>query len=162
LQCLGEATEVERMVAEGLADPLMHMMRNALDHGIEPPSERFAAGKATMGVVTLRAECRAGRVELEIQDDGRGMDPARIRHAAVARGILAEDVVLSREETLALIFAPGFSLAEKVTAVSGRGVGMDVLKQNIDRLGGRIEITSQVGVGSTFRIILPGMVATSD
>jgi two-component system chemotaxis sensor kinase CheA len=155
LSLTGGEAELDRSMVEGLSDPLMHMVRNALDHGIELPSERRAAGKPEMGSVALRALRTVGEIVVELQDDGRGIDPERVRRVAVQRGIIAPEATLSRDELLALIFAPGFSTAETVTAVSGRGVGMDVLKRNIDRLGGRVEIHSVVGSGTTLRIILP-------
>lgn len=160
LSVQGSETELDRSIVEGLSDPLMHMVRNALDHGIELPAERAAAGKSESGRVALRAYQRSGEVVVELEDDGRGIDPQRVFQVAVARGIVVPGVQLDRDEILALIFAPGFSMAEKVTAVSGRGVGMDVLKRNIDRLGGRIELTSTVGAGTTFRIVLPLEVPT--
>jgi two-component system chemotaxis sensor kinase CheA len=156
----GGETELDRSIVEGLSDPLMHMMRNALDHGIETPAERSAGGKSEAGTVELRAYQRENNVVVELKDDGRGIDPQRVWRVAVDRGIVAPAATLSRDEILALIFAPGFSMAEKVTAVSGRGVGMDVLKRNIDRLGGRIELSSVVGQGTTFRIVLPLEVPT--
>lgn len=151
----GGETEVDRSMVEGLSDPLMHMVRNALDHGIELPSERRAAGKPEAGVIALRAFRAGGAITVEVRDDGRGIDPDRVRRVAVQRGIIAPAATLRREEVFALILAPGFSTAETVTAVSGRGVGMDVLKQNIDRLGGRIEIQSELRCGTSISLILP-------
>lgn len=151
----GGSMELDRSIVEGLMDPLMHMVRNALDHGIETPAERRAAGKKEEGMVALRAFEREDKVLVEMEDDGRGIDPEGVLRVAIERGIVKPGARLERAEVLALIFAPGFSMAKEVTAVSGRGVGMDVLKRNIERLGGKIEIESELGVGTRFRIILP-------
>jgi two-component system chemotaxis sensor kinase CheA len=158
----GEETELDRTVVEEIGDPLVHMVRNALDHGLEPPADRRAAGKAEAGTVHLSAFHQGGSIVLELRDDGRGMDPERIRRKAVEKGLLAASATPSREETLNLIFAPGFSTAERVTSVSGRGVGMDVVKRNIEKLRGTVEITSELGRGSTFRIRLPLTMAIID
>ncbi len=151
----GEETELDRTVIEELSDPLVHMVRNAADHGIEPAVERLAAGKPAAGTVTLRAFHRGGHVVIQIADDGRGLDPERIRRKAVERGLLAADEVLDTRDTLDLIFAPGFSTAETVTDVSGRGVGMDVVRRNLERVRGKIEIDSAPGRGTTFTILMP-------
>src|SRR5690606_187035 len=132
----GEETELDRTVVEEIGDPLVHMVRNALDHGLESPATRLAAGKPEMGTLHLKAYHQGSNIVIELQDDGRGIDPERIYRKAVEKGIIANGTALSREETLALIFAPGFSTAEKVTSVSGRGVGMDVVKRNIEKLRG--------------------------
>jgi two-component system, chemotaxis family, sensor kinase CheA len=158
----GEDTELDRTVVEEIGDPLVHMVRNALDHGLELPANRTAAGKSDTGTLHLKAYHQGSNIVVELQDDGRGIDPDRIYKKAVEKGVIAAGAVLSRDETLALIFAPGFSTAEKVTAVSGRGVGMDVVKRNIDKLRGKIEITSEVGRGSTFKIRLPLTMAIID
>jgi two-component system chemotaxis sensor kinase CheA len=151
----GEETELDRTVVEEIGDPLIHMIRNAIDHGIEPPAERIAAGKSPQGQVTLRAYHRGGFVVIEISDDGRGLDPTRIRARAVERGIVPPDATLEPREILDLIFAPGFSTAEVVTDLSGRGVGMDVARRNIERIRGSIQIESQPGRGTIFTISIP-------
>jgi two-component system chemotaxis sensor kinase CheA len=151
----GEETELDRTVIEEIGDPLVHMIRNAVDHGIEPPSEREAAGKPARGTVRLRAFHQGGFVVIEIADDGRGLDPARIRAKAVERGLIAPDAQLDRRETLELIFAPGFSTAEQISDLSGRGVGMDVVRRNIERVRGKVEIDSLPGRGTTFTIFMP-------
>jgi len=161
-QVSGEDTELDRTVVEEIADPLVHMVRNALDHGLEGPEVRAAAGKPENGTVHLSAYHQGSNIVIELQDDGRGIDPDKIFKKAVEKGILAPNATLSREECYALIFAPGFSTAEKVTAVSGRGVGMDVVKRNIEKLRGKIEITSEVGKGSVFKIKLPLTMAIID
>ena len=158
----GEDTELDRTVVEEIGDPLVHMVRNALDHGLEPTAARIAAGKPESGTLHLKAYHQGSNIVIELQDDGRGIDPAKIFKKALEKGIVSPGEELSREETLALIFAPGFSTAEKVTAVSGRGVGMDVVKRNIEKLRGKIEITSEVGKGSTFKIKLPLTMAIID
>jgi two-component system chemotaxis sensor kinase CheA len=158
----GEETELDRTVVEEIGDPLVHMVRNALDHGLEPTATRVAAGKPETGTLHLKAYHQGSNIVIELQDDGRGIDPDKIYAKAIEKGIVAKGAVLSREDILALIFAPGFSTAEKVTSVSGRGVGMDVVKRNIEKLRGKIEITSEVGHGSTFKIRLPLTMAIID
>ncbi len=158
----GEDTELDRTVVEEIGDPLVHMVRNALDHGLESPSARLAAGKPESGELHLRAYHQGSNIVIELSDDGRGIDPDRIYRKAVEKGVVAAGTALSREDIFALIFAPGFSTAEKVTAVSGRGVGMDVVKRNIEKLRGKIEITSEVGKGSVFKIKLPLTMAIID
>ncbi len=158
----GEDTELDRTVVEEIGDPLVHMVRNALDHGLESTAKRLAAGKPETGTLHLKAYHQGSNIVIELQDDGAGIDPEKIYKKAVEKGVVAAGATLTREETLALIFAPGFSTAEKVTAVSGRGVGMDVVKRNIEKLRGKIEITSEVGAGSTFKIKLPLTMAIID
>lgn len=158
----GEDTELDRTVVEEIGDPLVHMVRNALDHGLESPADRMKAGKADTGRLQLRAYHQGSNIVIELQDDGRGIDPEKIYRKAVEKGVVAAGAQLSRDEILALIFAPGFSTAEKVTAVSGRGVGMDVVKRNIEKLRGKIEIASEVGRGSVFKIKLPLTMAIID
>lgn len=158
----GEETELDRTVVEEIADPLVHMVRNAMDHGLESPEERLAAGKPETGSVHLSAYHQGSNIVIELRDDGRGINPDKIFKKAVEKGIVAPNATLSREEIYALIFAPGFSTAEKVTAVSGRGVGMDVVKRNIEKLRGKIEINSEVGKGSVFKIKLPLTMAIID
>ena len=151
----GEETELDRTVVEEIGDPLVHMIRNAIDHGIEGPDARLAAGKEPEGTVTLRAYHRGGHVVIEIADDGRGLDPARIRARAVERGLVAADAVLEDHAAFDLIFAPGFSTAETITDLSGRGVGMDVARRNIERIRGTIRIDSRPGLGTTFTVAIP-------
>ncbi len=158
----GEDTELDRTVVEEIGDPLVHMVRNALDHGLETTAGRVDAGKSETGTVCLRAYHQGSNIVIELQDDGRGIDPDRIYKKAVEKGVIPAGTTLSREECFALIFAAGFSTAEKVTSVSGRGVGMDVVKRNIEKLRGKIEIDSAVGKGSTFKIKLPLTMAIID
>ncbi|HEY1108787.1 MAG TPA: chemotaxis protein CheA, partial [Opitutaceae bacterium] len=158
----GEDTELDRTVVEEIGDPLVHMVRNALDHGLEPTEARRAAGKSETGSLQLRAYHQGSNIVIELQDDGRGIDPDKILRKAIEKGIVSPNAQLSRDDILALIFAPGFSTAEKVTAVSGRGVGMDVVKRNIEKLRGKIEISSEVGRGSVFKIKLPLTMAIID
>ena len=158
----GAETEIDRSVIEELADPLVHMIRNSADHGIESPAERVAAGKAAGGTITLRAFHRGGFVVVEVADDGRGLHPERIRRTAVQRGLIRADEQLGDRELLDLIFAPGFSTAERVSDVSGRGVGMDVVRRNIERIRGRVEIAAQPGRGTRFTLFMPLTLAIID
>jgi len=158
----GDDTELDRTVVEEIGDPLVHMVRNALDHGLEPTAARVGAGKPEAGLLHLKAYHQGSNIVVELQDDGRGIDPDKIYKKAVEKGVIPAGTPLGRDEILALVFAPGFSTAEKVTAVSGRGVGMDVVKRNIEKLRGKIEIDSEVGRGSTFRIKLPLTMAIID
>lgn len=158
----GEGTEVDKTVIERLSDPITHMIRNAIDHGLESPDHRLAAGKLEEGTVRLSAQHRSGRIVIEVADDGRGIDRERVRAIAVDRGIVAADAILSDEEVDNLIFAPGFSTAEAISDISGRGVGMDVVKRSIQALGGRIVITSRPGEGSVFTLSLPLTLAVLD
>jgi len=158
----GEDTELDRTVVEQIGDPLVHMVRNAMDHGLEPTADRVAKGKNEAGSVHLHAYHQGSNIVIELRDDGRGIDPDKIFKKAVEKGVIAPNAALTRDEILALIFAPGFSTAEKVTAVSGRGVGMDVVKRNIQALRGIVEISSEVGHGSTFKIRLPLTMAIID
>ena len=158
----GEDTEVDKTVVERLAEPITHMLRNAIDHGLETPDERIAAGKAAEGTVRLAALHRSGRIVIEIADDGRGINRERVRKIAVAKGLIAADAVLSDEQIDNLIFLPGFSTAAVVSDISGRGVGMDVVKRSIQALGGRIAISSVPGKGSTFTLSLPLTLAVLD
>ena len=151
----GEDTELDRNIVEELGDPLVHMIRNSADHGIEPQAERLAEGKPPAGTITLRAFHRGGFIVIEIQDDGRGLNPDRIRMKAIERGLVKPDDNIDERSIFDLIFAPGFSTAEKITDLSGRGVGMDVVRRNIERMRGKIEIESAVGRGTTFTISLP-------
>ncbi len=158
----GEDTELDRTVVEEIGDPLVHMVRNALDHGLEPTADRLAAGKSETGTLRLRAYHQGSNIVIELQDDGRGIDPEKIYRKALEKGVIAPGAQLSRDDILALIFAPGFSTAEKVTSVSGRGVGMDVVKRNIEKLRGKIEISSQIGHGAVFKVKLPLTMAIID
>ena len=158
----GEGTEVDKTVTERLSDPLTHMIRNALDHGIETPDERAAAGKPVEGVVRLSAEHKGGRIVIELADDGRGINRERVKEKALEKGLIQPDAVLSDEEIDTLIFAPGFSTAATVSNLSGRGVGMDVVKRNVQDLGGRIGIKSTPGKGSSITLTLPLTLAVMD
>ena len=158
----GEGTEVDKTVIERLTDPLTHMIRNAIDHGLESPEKRIAAGKNPEGVVKLSAAHRSGRIVIEVADDGGGINRERVKQIAIDKGLIPADAVLSDEETDNLIFLPGFSTADAVSDISGRGVGMDVVKRSILDLGGRISITSRPGLGSTFSMSLPLTLAVLD
>ncbi len=158
----GENTEIDKTVIEQLNDPLTHMIRNALDHGIEKPEERVAAGKPREGVIHLSAAQRSGRIVIEVADDGRGINREKVLAKARARGLVPDGASLSDEEIDNLIFLPAFSTAETVSAVSGRGVGMDVVKRNVTALGGRITVQSRFGQGSRFILSLPLTLAVLD
>jgi two-component system chemotaxis sensor kinase CheA len=158
----GENTEVDKTVIERLSDPITHMLRNAIDHGLESPDERRAAGKNPEGVVRLAALHRSGRIVIEVQDDGKGINRERVLSIAVKKGLIAPDLQLTDEEIDNLIFLPGFSTADKISDVSGRGVGMDVVKRSVQALGGRISISSRPGLGSTFTLSLPLTLAVLD
>jgi len=158
----GENTEVDKTVIERLSDPITHMLRNAIDHGLESPEERKAAGKNPEGVVRLAALHRSGRIVIEVSDDGKGINRERVFGIAVKKGLIAPDLQLTDEEIDNLIFLPGFSTAEKISDVSGRGVGMDVVKRSVQALGGRISISSRPGQGSTFTLSLPLTLAVLD
>ncbi|GAB6058371.1 chemotaxis protein CheA [Desulfonatronum parangueonense] len=155
LKTFGAETELDKTVIEKLSDPLVHILRNSIDHGIESAEVRQAQGKPSRGVITLSAMQSAGQVRIVIQDDGGGIDPEKIYAKAVERGLVRADVRPSNRDILQLIFAPGFSTAEKVTAVSGRGVGMDVVKRSLESLKGTVEIDSRPGAGTTITIGLP-------
>ena len=158
----GEATEVDRTVIERLTDPLTHMIRNAVDHGIETPEQRVAVGKPPHGTIRVVAAHRGGRVVIELSDDGRGLDRERIRATAVARGLISADAALAEHDIDNLIFLPGFSTATTVSEISGRGVGMDVVRSGVQGLGGRIVLESMPGKGSTFILSLPLTLAVLD
>jgi two-component system chemotaxis sensor kinase CheA len=153
----GKDVELDKTIIEAINDPLTHLVRNSVDHGIESPEERANTGKDQKGKIILRAYHKAGQVNIEISDDGKGLDGEGLAAAALAKGLITEDQtkVMSQKEKVNLILLPGFSTAEKVTDVSGRGVGMDVVKTNLDRLGGQIDIDSQFGKSTTIRIKLP-------
>lgn len=152
---LGEDTELDKTVIEKLADPLVHVLRNAIDHGMETAEQRAESGKPVTGVIELSAQHAGAEVLIRVRDDGRGMDPARIRAKAVAQGLIAPDAVLTEGQIFALIFEPGFSTATEVTELSGRGVGMDVVRRTIESLRGNIEIDSKLGLGTTVTLRLP-------
>lgn len=158
----GEDTELDRNIVEELADPLMHMVRNALDHGIETPDVRMHAGKSETGRITLRAGHQSGHVVIDISDDGRGLDRERILRKASQKGLVAPGASPGDAEIFNFIFHPGFSTAEQVTDVSGRGVGMDVVRKQIQKLRGRVEIQSSAGQGCTFHLKLPLTLAIID
>lgn len=158
----GEGTEVDRTVIERLTDPLTHMIRNAMDHGIETPDRRLAAGKPARGQIRIAAAHRAGRLMIEVADDGAGIDRSKVRAIAVDRGLVDPSAELGDAELDALIFAPGFSTQTVASDLSGRGVGMDVVKQGVEALGGRITVTSRPGLGSAFLLSLPLTLAVLD
>jgi len=170
LELVGDETELDRSIIEAIRDPLVHLVRNACDHGIETPAERTAAGKSAEGTLTLRAYHEGGKVNIEIADDGAGIQVQRIREKAVEKGLLRPDQAekLSEREALNLIFHPGFSTAQTVTNLSGRGVGMDVVKSHIDRIGGVVDLSTRSGEGTVVRLkipltlaIIPGLVIAS-
>jgi two-component system chemotaxis sensor kinase CheA len=170
LEMDGAETELDRTIIEAIKDPLMHLVRNSCDHGIELPKIRVAAGKPAQGTLTLRAYHEGGQVNIEIGDDGAGIDVARVKQKAVENGILRPEQAdkMSDREALGLIFEPGFSLAKKVTNISGRGVGMDVVKSHIEKIGGVVDVFSRPGEGATVKIripltlaIIPGLVIMS-
>ncbi len=164
LQLVGEDTEIDKSIIEELGDPMIHLIRNSADHGIELPEARVKAGKSEVGTVILRARHEGDSVIVEIEDDGKGIDPAVIRAKAVEKGLMTRDQAdgMSDEEVIELIFAPGFSTAAKVTDISGRGVGMDVVRSNVRKLNGRVGVRSTVGKGSIFTIKLPLTLAIID
>jgi two-component system chemotaxis sensor kinase CheA len=170
IQMEGAETELDKTIIEAIKDPLTHIVRNSIDHGIESPRDRVLNDKSPEGRLLLRAFHEGGQVNIEITDDGAGIDPARLRSKAVEKGLLTAEAAarLSDREAMHLIFAAGFSTAAKVTNVSGRGVGMDVVKTNIEKIGGTVDVTSTIGAGTTLRIkipltlaIIPGLIITS-
>lgn len=158
----GQNTELDKTFIEMLVDPLTHLVRNGIDHGLESTEDRVLAGKPAQGTLTLRAASRGGHIYIEIQDDGRGLDTERILRKAIERGLCAPEARPSPEEIQMFLFEPGFSTAETVSDVSGRGVGLDVVRQNIRQLGGRIEVDSRLGQGTLFRLVLPLTLAILD
>jgi two-component system chemotaxis sensor kinase CheA len=158
----GDETELDRTVVDKISDPLVHMIRNAIDHGIEPPEERKKNGKNSKGRVELRAYHEAGNIVIEIEDDGKGLNKKRILQKGIEKGIVPKDHDLSKEEILKLVFHAGLSTAQKVTNVSGRGVGMDVFKKSVESLHGRIDISSKSGKGTIFTIRMPLTLAIID
>ena len=162
LVTVGDSTEVDKTVIERLADPLTHMVRNAVDHGLEKPETREASGKETIGTIRLSAAHRSGSVFIEISDDGAGLNRERILAKAIEKNLVAPDADLSEPEIDNLLFLPGFSTAGQVSNLSGRGVGMDVVKNAVQALGGRVSISSTPGKGTTFTIVLPLTLAVMD
>jgi two-component system chemotaxis sensor kinase CheA len=158
----GENTEVDKTVIDKIAEPLTHMIRNAVDHGLETPEKRTEAGKSAEGVLRLSAKHRSGRIVIEIADDGAGINRERVKAKAIENGLITPETNLSDEDIDNLIFHPGFSTADKISDISGRGVGMDVVKRSIQALGGRISITSKPGKGSVFTMSLPLTLAVLD
>ncbi|MFO0768227.1 MAG: ATP-binding protein [Nitrospiraceae bacterium] len=146
---------MDKTVIESIGDPLTHLVRNSADHGLEPPEERLAAGKSEQGTIRLNAFHEGGNICITVEDDGRGLNRRRSRVKAVKQGLVGETEKLSDDQIWGLIFRPGFSTADKVTDVSGRGVGMDVVKRNIEGLGGTVSIKTQTGKGTTFTLKLP-------
>lgn len=162
IKLVGEDTELDKTVLEKINDPLVHLIRNSVDHGIEPADVRVAEGKPAKGLVTLSAAQKSGKLVIEVTDDGGGLNPEKLKKKAIEKGILKPGVELSEKEAFNLIFAPGFSTKEQVSDVSGRGVGMDVVKTNIHELSGEIQIFSQLKKGTTFQITLPLSLAIID
>ncbi|MEM6819920.1 MAG: chemotaxis protein CheA [Pseudomonadota bacterium] len=162
LQVVGEGTELDKTVLEKIGDPLVHLVRNSLDHGLETPEERVAAGKPETGVLELRAYHEGGNIVIEVSDDGAGINSDKVLEKAIERGVVSADEQLSEERIINLIFMPGFSTADQVSDLSGRGVGMDVVRRNIADLGGHVSVKSERGVGSTFTIRLPLTLAILD
>ncbi|MBN3564068.1 chemotaxis protein CheA [Aliamphritea spongicola] len=158
----GEQTEIDKTVMEKIGDPLVHLIRNSLDHGLETPEERLAAGKDETGTVQLNAYHQGGVIVIDIIDDGRGLNTARIRQKALENGLITEDQVMTDQEIDELIFKPGFSTAEEVSDLSGRGVGMDVVRRNIESLGGNVSVRSDPGNGAKFSVSLPLTLAILD
>ena len=168
LETSGEETEIDKTVIEELGDPLLHIIRNSIDHGIEFPAERETAGKKPEGVIKLKASQRGGQIQIEISDDGRGISIEKVKRKALDLNLIQTGASMSDDEALNLIFLPGFTTAEKVSEISGRGVGMDVVRRNIQKLGGRVTIRSELGRGTLLTItlpltlaILPGMIVRS-
>ena len=162
LNISGETTELDKTVLEKIADPLSHLIRNSLDHGIEPPNVRVASGKSRSGIVSLSASHEGGNVIIRVADDGAGLNSEKIFAKALERGLVHESDKLGEQQINQLIFQPGFSTADVVTDISGRGVGMDVVRSNIEDIGGRVEVFSEPGKGSTFQITLPLTLAVLD
>lgn len=155
IKLMGEQTELDKTVMEKIGDPMVHLVRNSLDHGLETPEQRIDAGKPETGTVTLNAYHQGGNIVIEIIDDGRGLNTEKIRNKAIQNGLIGETDQLAPEQIHDLIFQPGFSTADVVTDVSGRGVGMDVVRRNIQELKGTVDVHSEEGIGSTFTIRLP-------
>ena len=162
VEMFGETTEVDKTIIERLSDPLTHIIRNSIDHGIETPADRLAKGKSEMGTIRLSADQRGGRIVIEIKDDGAGINCERVFKKACEKGLVDPNADLSEDEICNLVFLPGFSTAEAVSDISGRGVGMDVVRRNIQDLGGRTSIKSEAGRGMTIQLALPLTLAVMD
>lgn len=162
LQLIGEETEIDKTVLESLGDPLVHIIRNAIDHGVETPEERVQSGKPEDGIVEVMAFHEGNYLCIQITDDGKGINPAKLIEKAKSKGIIPQHAQLTEQQGIDLIFHPGFSTKDQVSEVSGRGVGMDVVKTNIEALGGEVKVRSKVGQGSCFRIMLPLTLAIID
>lgn len=162
LNTTGDDTELDKTVLENISDPLVHLIRNACDHGIERPEERVKAGKSETGNVMLNAYHQSGKLVIEVKDDGGGIDGDRLMKKAIEKGILKPEAKLTHQEQIHLIFHPGFSTKAQVTEVSGRGVGMDVVKTNIEALQGEVLVETQLGAGTTFKVVLPLTLAIID
>jgi two-component system chemotaxis sensor kinase CheA len=162
IETRGEDTEIDKTVIENLSEPLIHIIRNAIDHGIETPEERMLADKPKESKIILSAEHKNGRISIQIKDDGRGINRERVRQKAVEKGLISPDAVLVGDEVDNLILLPGFSTAENITNISGRGVGLDVVKKSVQSLGGRLHIQSQEGKGCSFNLTLPLTLAVLD
>lgn len=162
IRLVGEETELDKTVIEQLADPLVHLIRNAVDHGVESGSERIAAGKSEQGHICLSAYHRGDKIVIEVRDDGKGLCADALKKKAIEKGILKNTEILSDEDAYQLIFAPGFSTKQEVSDISGRGVGMDVVKTNILKLQGDIELETELGKGTCFRVVLPLTLAIVD
>jgi two-component system chemotaxis sensor kinase CheA len=161
LKTIGEGTELDKSLIERISDPLTHLVRNSLDHGVEMPADRIAKGKSATGTITLKAYHQSGNIVIEVGDDGAGLNRQKIMSKAREKGIVVHDQ-MSDNEVWLLIFEPGFSTADVVTEVSGRGVGMDVVKRNITAMGGRVEIESMTGIGTRMTVRLPLTLAILD
>ncbi|MBQ1971508.1 MAG: chemotaxis protein CheA, partial [Treponema sp.] len=151
----GEDTELDKSVVEDLLDPIMHCVRNSVDHGVESPEARLKAGKSETGTVLLKASNEGNLIVIDIADDGAGIDAEKVKQKAISKGLIHPDKELTDQEAYQLIFMPGFSTAEKITNVSGRGVGLDVVKTMIDKLNGTVSVSSEKGKGTTFSIKIP-------
>lgn len=162
LEMVGENTEIDRSIIERLGDPLTHIIRNSIDHGIEGPQDRTGSGKGEEGTIRLAAEHRGGRIVIEISDDGAGINPERVLNKARERGLISPDATLTEDEINNLVFMPGFSTAAAISDISGRGVGMDVVRRNIQDVGGRISLKSERGRGMTIQLALPLTLAVMD
>jgi two-component system chemotaxis sensor kinase CheA len=158
----GETTEVDKTVLEHIGDPLVHIVRNAIDHGLEMPDEREAVGKGRNGQVVIRAFHQGNNLIIEVEDDGKGIDPKRLMKKAIEKGLIRPDAQMSDTDAMMLLFAPGFSTKDTVSEISGRGVGLDVVKTNVERLSGQVQLNSELGHGSVFRVVLPLTLAIID
>jgi len=153
----GEETAADKAIIAALGEPLLHILRSSIDHGIETPEERVAAGKSSQAHILLRACQESDQIVIEVIDDGRGIDPVKIKTAALSKGVITEDQAsrLSDQEAINLVFQPGFSTASEVSDLSSRGVGMDVVRSNIEKMGGQVAVSSAIGTGATVRLSLP-------